>query len=148
MFSLFYGLWNYMFSKTEFHVLILGVDKAGKTVILFLLTWIFLRMVHVLLFISKDVFERSSDSFPLYSVETCGHLMVLYGCFMLESIFFEFCCLYADSSWVHKTVPSFCFHLGWFHKTGSISEWALWKEKYNSLGFFSLWSYNRCQLET
>ncbi|URE02655.1 ADP-ribosylation factor-related protein [Musa troglodytarum] len=34
MFSLFYGLWNYMFSKTEFHVLILGVDKAGKTTLL------------------------------------------------------------------------------------------------------------------
>lgn len=33
MFSLFYGLWNYLFSKTEFHVLILGIDKAGKTVI-------------------------------------------------------------------------------------------------------------------
>ena len=35
MFSLFYGLWKYIFSKTEFHVLILGIDKAGKTVILF-----------------------------------------------------------------------------------------------------------------
>ncbi|RWV78659.1 hypothetical protein GW17_00060332 [Ensete ventricosum] len=34
MFSLFYGLWNYMFSKMEFHVLILGVDKAGKTTLL------------------------------------------------------------------------------------------------------------------
>lgn len=32
MFSLFYGLWKYVFSKTEFHVLILGIDKAGKTV--------------------------------------------------------------------------------------------------------------------
>ena len=32
MFSLFYGLWKYIFSKTEFHVLILGIDKAGKTV--------------------------------------------------------------------------------------------------------------------
>ncbi|XP_058103898.1 uncharacterized protein LOC131247942 [Magnolia sinica] len=34
MFSLFYGLWNYLFSKTEFHVLILGIDKAGKTTLL------------------------------------------------------------------------------------------------------------------
>ncbi|GJN33118.1 hypothetical protein PR202_gb21684 [Eleusine coracana subsp. coracana] len=32
MFSLFYGLWNHVFSKPEFHVLILGVHKAGKTV--------------------------------------------------------------------------------------------------------------------
>ena len=32
MFSLFYGLWKYMVSKIEFHVLILGIDKAGKTV--------------------------------------------------------------------------------------------------------------------
>ncbi|KAG6574170.1 ADP-ribosylation factor-related protein 1 [Cucurbita pepo subsp. pepo] len=34
MFSLFYGLWKYIFSKTEFHVLILGIDKAGKTTLL------------------------------------------------------------------------------------------------------------------
>ncbi|XP_072990365.1 uncharacterized protein [Typha latifolia] len=34
MFSLFYGFWKYMFSKTEFHVLILGIDKAGKTTLL------------------------------------------------------------------------------------------------------------------
>ncbi|KAL0304242.1 UNVERIFIED_CONTAM: ADP-ribosylation factor-related protein 1 [Sesamum radiatum] len=34
MFSLFYGLWKYMFSKMEFHVLILGIDKAGKTTLL------------------------------------------------------------------------------------------------------------------
>ncbi|KMZ72648.1 putative ADP-ribosylation factor [Zostera marina] len=34
MFSLFYGLWKYMFNKTEFHVLILGIDKAGKTTLL------------------------------------------------------------------------------------------------------------------
>ncbi|EYU19533.1 hypothetical protein ABFS82_06G110900 [Erythranthe guttata] len=34
MFSLFYGLWKYMLSKTEFHVLILGIDKAGKTTLL------------------------------------------------------------------------------------------------------------------
>jgi hypothetical protein len=34
MFSLIYGLWKQAFSKTEFHVLILGVHKAWKTVIL------------------------------------------------------------------------------------------------------------------
>uniref|UniRef100_A0A0D6QRQ6 Uncharacterized protein n=1 Tax=Araucaria cunninghamii TaxID=56994 RepID=A0A0D6QRQ6_ARACU len=34
MFSLLYGLWKYLFSKTEFHVLILGIDKAGKTTLL------------------------------------------------------------------------------------------------------------------
>lgn len=34
MFSLFYGLWKYIFSKIEFHVLILGIDKAGKTTLL------------------------------------------------------------------------------------------------------------------
>lgn len=34
MFSLFYGLWQYMLSKTEFHVLILGIEKAGKTTLL------------------------------------------------------------------------------------------------------------------
>uniref|UniRef100_J3LPF7 Uncharacterized protein n=2 Tax=Oryza brachyantha TaxID=4533 RepID=J3LPF7_ORYBR len=34
MFSLAYGLWKYIFNKTEFHVLILGVDKAGKTTLL------------------------------------------------------------------------------------------------------------------
>ncbi|WJZ91468.1 hypothetical protein VitviT2T_010535 [Vitis vinifera] len=34
MFSLIYGLWKYLFSKAEFHVLILGIDKAGKTTLL------------------------------------------------------------------------------------------------------------------
>ncbi|XWS48431.1 hypothetical protein CRYUN_Cryun13aG0076100 [Craigia yunnanensis] len=34
MFSLFYGLWKYLYTKTEFHVLILGIDKAGKTTLL------------------------------------------------------------------------------------------------------------------
>ncbi|XP_047957769.1 ADP-ribosylation factor-related protein 1-like isoform X1 [Salvia hispanica] len=34
MFSLFYGLWKYMFTKMEFRVLILGIDKAGKTTLL------------------------------------------------------------------------------------------------------------------
>nr|KAJ0200759.1 hypothetical protein LSAT_V11C600311120 [Lactuca sativa] len=37
MFSLFYGLWKYLVSKTEFHVLILGIDKDGKTIIISLL---------------------------------------------------------------------------------------------------------------
>ncbi|XP_038686041.1 ADP-ribosylation factor-related protein 1-like [Tripterygium wilfordii] len=34
MFSLLYGLWKHLYSKTEFHVLILGIDKAGKTTLL------------------------------------------------------------------------------------------------------------------
>ncbi|PNH05257.1 ADP-ribosylation factor-related protein 1 [Tetrabaena socialis] len=34
MFSLLYGFYEYMFRKDEFHVLILGVDKAGKTNVL------------------------------------------------------------------------------------------------------------------
>lgn len=32
MFGLLYGFWQYMFKKTEFYVLILGLDRAGKTV--------------------------------------------------------------------------------------------------------------------
>lgn len=31
MFSLLYGLFEYMLRKDEFHILILGIDKAGKT---------------------------------------------------------------------------------------------------------------------
>jgi len=34
MFSLLYGLWEYLFRKAEFRVLILGIDKAGKTTLL------------------------------------------------------------------------------------------------------------------
>mmetsp|Transcript_15775 Transcript_15775/g.44144 ORF Transcript_15775/g.44144 Transcript_15775/m.44144 type:complete len:199 (-) Transcript_15775:232-828(-) len=34
MFGLFAGLWEYCFRKDELHVLILGVDKAGKTTLL------------------------------------------------------------------------------------------------------------------
>lgn len=34
MFTLLYGLWKYISSKTEYHVLILGIDKAGKTTLL------------------------------------------------------------------------------------------------------------------
>ena len=32
MFSLFYGLWKLLTRKSEFHILILGIDHAGKTV--------------------------------------------------------------------------------------------------------------------
>lgn len=32
MFSLFMGLWQYLFSKAELHLLIVGLDDAGKTV--------------------------------------------------------------------------------------------------------------------
>mmetsp|Transcript_15304 Transcript_15304/g.46235 ORF Transcript_15304/g.46235 Transcript_15304/m.46235 type:complete len:200 (-) Transcript_15304:1184-1783(-) len=34
MFSLLYGLWEYMFKKEELHILMLGIDKAGKTTLL------------------------------------------------------------------------------------------------------------------
>ncbi|WVZ66728.1 hypothetical protein U9M48_015912 [Paspalum notatum var. saurae] len=43
MFSLLYGLWKHVFSKTEFHVLILGVHKAGKTTLLEKLKSIYLK---------------------------------------------------------------------------------------------------------
>lgn len=43
MFSLFYGLWKYVFNKDEFRVLILGVDKAGKTTLLEKLKSIYLK---------------------------------------------------------------------------------------------------------
>lgn len=32
MFSLLMGLWSYLFSKAELHLLIVGLDDAGKTV--------------------------------------------------------------------------------------------------------------------
>ena len=32
MFSLIYGFWKLIFKKSEFQVLILGLDHAGKTV--------------------------------------------------------------------------------------------------------------------
>ncbi|KAK3447226.1 ADP-ribosylation factor-related protein 1 [Eucalyptus grandis] len=43
MFSLFYGLWKYLFTKTEYHVLILGIDKAGKSTFLEKLKSIYLN---------------------------------------------------------------------------------------------------------
>lgn len=43
MFSLVYGLWKYIFNKTEFRVLILGVDKSGKTTLLEKLKLIYLK---------------------------------------------------------------------------------------------------------
>ncbi|GAB2294044.1 hypothetical protein Dimus_028260 [Dionaea muscipula] len=44
MFSLIYGLWRYIFSKTEFHILILGIDKAGKTTLLEKLKELYLNL--------------------------------------------------------------------------------------------------------
>lgn len=32
MFSLLYGLWTYLFTRDEYHVLIVGLDNAGKSV--------------------------------------------------------------------------------------------------------------------
>ena len=34
MFSLLYGFWQALFRKVEFHILILGLDRAGKTSLL------------------------------------------------------------------------------------------------------------------
>ena len=34
MFSLLYGLWEYLLRKDELRLLILGLDKAGKTTLL------------------------------------------------------------------------------------------------------------------
>ncbi|CAO2815516.1 unnamed protein product [Amaranthus hypochondriacus] len=44
MFSLIYGFYKHMFSKTEFHVLILGIDKAGKTTLLEKLKELYLNL--------------------------------------------------------------------------------------------------------
>ncbi|GAB2233431.1 hypothetical protein Droror1_Dr00002654 [Drosera rotundifolia] len=44
MFSLFYGLWRYILSKSEFHILILGTDKAGKTTLLEKLKELYLNL--------------------------------------------------------------------------------------------------------
>lgn len=60
MFSLLYGLWKYLFSKAEFHVLILGIDKAGKTVCL-VTRWLSLSPTSCFCSIS-----------PLLSDLTCG----------------------------------------------------------------------------
>lgn len=40
---MFYGLWKYVFAKDEFRVLILGVDRAGKTTLLEKLKSIYLK---------------------------------------------------------------------------------------------------------
>lgn len=32
MFSLFRGVWDYLFTKSQVHILIVGLDYAGKTV--------------------------------------------------------------------------------------------------------------------
>lgn len=62
MFSLFYGLWKYMFSKMEFHVLILGIDKAGKTVLFqllcFLCIFLYLLCSSGPLLLSSMIFYR------------------------------------------------------------------------------------------
>jgi hypothetical protein len=34
MFTLLYGLFEYIFRRDEYHILILGLDKAGKTNVL------------------------------------------------------------------------------------------------------------------
>ena len=44
MFSLLYGFWQALFRKVEFHILILGLDRAGKTSLLEQLKGIFTGM--------------------------------------------------------------------------------------------------------
>lgn len=38
MFSLFKGIWDYLFRKEDYYVLILGLDNAGKTVSICIIT--------------------------------------------------------------------------------------------------------------
>lgn len=60
MFSLVYGLWKHIFTKMEFHVLILGIDKAGKTVIFLTITFEKSRMPMLFFFFffgAKLLFE-------------------------------------------------------------------------------------------
>ncbi|KAG2439682.1 hypothetical protein HYH02_010563 [Chlamydomonas schloesseri] len=45
MFSLLYGFFEYIFRKDEFHVLILGLDKAGKTNVLERLKTVFTQSI-------------------------------------------------------------------------------------------------------
>jgi len=53
MFSLMSGLWKYMFQKEEYFVLILGIDNAGKTVIIIIycyqLTYIPYRYINIII---------------------------------------------------------------------------------------------------
>lgn len=44
MFSLLSGFWQYLFAKTELHILILGLDHAGKTTFLEQMKGIFKKM--------------------------------------------------------------------------------------------------------
>jgi ADP-ribosylation factor related protein 1 len=45
MFTLLYGLFEYLFRREEFHILILGLDKAGKTNVLERLKTIFTHLI-------------------------------------------------------------------------------------------------------
>ena len=45
MFSLIYGFFEYIFRKDEYHVLILGIDKAGKTNVLERLKTLFTHLL-------------------------------------------------------------------------------------------------------
>ena len=45
MFTLIYGLYEYIFKREEYHILVLGLDKAGKTNVLERLKTLFAQQV-------------------------------------------------------------------------------------------------------
>ncbi len=63
MFSLLYGLWEYVFRKEELRVLILGLDKAGKTTLLEKLK---VRDEH-------RIYFRMAHSLQVYVIEHADH---------------------------------------------------------------------------
>ena len=101
MFSLFYGLWKYVFTLDEFRVLILGVDKAGKTVIAPYLSFPITKSWH---FFMQTWFPMSillKKYIKLSHEKVIGH-SIPWPCFQL--LF----CLYWCSMWPHciaNTLP-------------------------------------------
>lgn len=47
MFTLIYGLYEYIFKREEYHILILGLDKAGKTNVRLMLPYFNYKMMHI-----------------------------------------------------------------------------------------------------
>ena len=67
MFSLLYGLWEYVFRKEELRVLILGLDKAGKTTLL--------EKLKVGMFFSSSL---KVDDMMCYALGCCAlHMLLL-----------------------------------------------------------------------